>query len=205
MSTKGKYPVMLTGELTVPPGNGWWLIKIFLAIPHLIILPFLWIGFVGATIIAAFAILFTAKYPKALFEFNIGVLRWSWRVGFYGLHAFGTDKYPPFSLDPDKKYPADLTIQYPARLSRGLLFVKWWLLVIPHAVIVAIFTAGMGNGLGLIPVLSICAAFALLFTGKYPKEIFRLVIGLNRWVFRVIAYAALMTDAYPPFRLEDDK
>lgn len=206
MKSKGHYPLSLKGELTAPPGNGWWLLKWLFAIPHLFILCFLWVGFVGATVIAAFAILFTAKYPKALFLYTSGVLRWTWRVGFYGCQAFGTDKYPPFSLEPDKTYPADLTIQYPTRLSRGLLFVKWWLLAIPQYIIIGILAAGFGKAPGLILALSVIAAIALLFTGTYPKDIFRLVIGCNRWVFRVIAYAALMTDVYPPFRLDlDDK
>lgn len=199
------YPVTLRGELTIPPARGWWLLKWLLAIPHYIILFFLSIAFVVVWIIAFFTILFTGKYPRSLFDFNSGVLRWLWRVGFYSYEALGTDKYPPFSLDPDPDYPADLDIPYPEKLSRGLVLVKWWLLAIPHYIIVAAFQGGWGrNNVGLVTILAIFAAVALLFTGKYPDDIFKLVIGLNRWGYRVAAYVTLMTDEYPPFRLWDD-
>jgi hypothetical protein len=202
---QASYPVSIRGELTEPPGRGWWLLKWLLGIPHYVILVFLWIAFVVVCIIAFFAILFTGKYPKGLFEFNTGVLRWSWRVGFYSYQALGTDKYPPFSLKPDDDYPADLEIRYPEKLSRGLVLVKWWLLAIPHYVVVAFFQGGAGErrGGGLASILAIFAAIALLFTGKYPEDIFKLVVGMNRWTFRVAAYASLMTDQYPPFRLWD--
>jgi len=198
------YPVSLRGELTEPPARGWWLIKWLLAIPHYIILVFLWIAFVVVSIIAFFAILFTAKYPKGLFDFNVGVLRWTWRVGFYSYQALGTDRYPPFTL-ASVDYPADLDVPYPERLSRGLVLIKWWLLAIPHYIIVAIFQGSWGDrgGPSLVFILAIFGAVALLFTGKYPEDIFRLVVGLNRWSYRVAAYAALMTDQYPPFRLWD--
>jgi len=198
------YPVSIRGELTQPPERGWWLIKWLLAIPHYIILVFLWIAFLVVTIIAFFAILFTEKYPRGLFDFNVGVLRWSWRVGFYTYQALGTDKYPPFTLESVDDYPADLKVEYPEKLSRGLVLVKWWLLAIPHYIIVAFFQGGLGYRYGgLIFVLVIFAAIALLFTGRYHNEIFRLVVGMNRWSYRVAAYATLMTDKYPPFRLWD--
>jgi hypothetical protein len=204
MAEPGVYPVSVRGELSVPPARGWWLIKWLLAIPHYVILAFLWIAFVVVAIIAFFAILFTAKYPRSLFDFNAGVLRWTWRVGFYSYEVLGTDKYPPFTLK-SVDYPADLEIEYSERLSRGLVLVKWWLLAIPHYIIVAIFQGGLGErrGIGLSQILAIFAAVALLFTGKYPPDIFKLVIGMNRWSYRVAAYASLMTDRYPPFRLWD--
>lgn len=200
------YPISVKGELSEPPSQGWWLLKWLLGIPHYIILAFLWIAFVVVCIVAFFAILFTGKYPKGLFEFNTGVLRWTWRVGFYSYEALGTDKYPPFSLKSDDDYPADLEIEYPERLSRGLVLVKWWLLVIPHYCVIFFFHGGVGEdrGGGLVSILAIFAAIALLFTGKYPGDIFKLVVGMNRWTYRVAAYASLMTDQYPPFRLWDD-
>jgi len=200
------YPVSVKGELSVPPANGWWLLKWLLAIPHYVILMFLWIAFVIVCIIAFFAILFTGKYPRGLFDFNTGVLRWSWRVSFYAYSALGTDKYPPFSLDPAAEYPADLEIKYPRKLSRGLVLVKWWLLAIPHYILVGTFQGGYGGrgGGGLTFILVLIAAIVLLFTGKYPKDIFKLVVGFNRWSYRVSAYVSLMVDEYPPFRLWDD-
>jgi len=202
---KKTYPVNIRGELSIPPGGGLWLVKWLLAIPHYIILCFLFVAFVIVCIIAFFNILFTGKYPKSLFEFNTGVLRWGWRVGFYSYEALGTDKYPPFSLEPDPDYPADLEIAYPEKLSKGLVLVKWWLLAIPHYIIVGILVGGWFEWrIGLTTVLALIGVIVVLFKGQYPPEIFKLVVGMNRWSYRVAAYASLMTDEYPPFRLWDD-
>ncbi len=143
------YPVSIRGELTQPPSNALWLVKWLLAIPHFIILAFLWIAFLVVWVIAFFATLFTGKYPKSLFDFNVGVLRWSWRVGFYSYHANGTDRYPPFTLESVDDYPADLKVVYPERLSQGLVLVKWWLLAIPHLIIVGVLHGGGGVGAGI--------------------------------------------------------
>jgi hypothetical protein len=110
---------------------------------------------------------------------------------------------PPFSPSPDPDYPSDLDIQYPEKLSRGLVLVKWWLLAILHYIVVGIYM-GISQGGGLVFVLALYAAIAVLFTVDYPKDIFRLVVGINRWSLRVGAYASLMRDEYPPFRLWDD-
>ena len=186
---KKAYPVTVTGELTHPPSPALWLVKWLLLIPHYIILIFLWIAFFFVTVIAFFAILFTRRYPQGLFEFNVGVMRWTWRVGFYGYNALGTDQYPPFSLK-SADYPAELIVDYPEKLSQGLVLVKWWLLAIPHYIVVGILTAGSGISRGgLVTILALFGAIARMFSDRYPEDIFKLVVGINRWTYRVTAYA----------------
>ncbi len=189
------YPLRLDGELDPQISRWLWLVKWALLIPHYVVLVFLWIAFVAVTAFAFFAILFTGRYPRGLFEFNAGVLRWSWRVSFYSYSALGTDKYPPFTLKDVADYPARVEIQYPESLSRRLVLVKWWLLALPQYLVVAIFE---GNVCGLIGLLVLFAGVALLFTGSYPRSLYDFVMGMNRWVFRVVAYSTLMTDTYPP-------
>jgi hypothetical protein len=211
------YPARLTGELDPQLSRWLWLVKWFLAIPHYIVLAGLWFAFAVTTLIAFFAILFTGRYPRSLFHFNVGVLRWSWRVGFYASAALGTDRYPPFTL-AKTDYPADFEVDYPEHLSHGLVLIKSWLLAIPHLIIVGLFTANIfywwttrgdwvagtqnGAGISLLGLLVLIAGFILLITRRYPSALFDLIMGINRWVFRVITYVALMRDEYPPFRLD---
>jgi uncharacterized membrane protein HdeD (DUF308 family) len=88
------YPVQVRARLDEPLSRWLWLVKWLLAIPLYIVLFFLWIAFAAVTIIAFFAILFTARYPRGLFGFNLGVLRWSWRVGYYSYSALGNRPVP---------------------------------------------------------------------------------------------------------------
>jgi hypothetical protein len=198
MASAPTHPLQLQGALDPGTSRWQWLVKWLLAIPHYLVLVILWIAFVALTVVAFFAILFTERYPRWIFDFNAGVLRWTWRVAFYSYGVLGTDRYPPFSLAEDPAYPATLTVAYPPRLSRGLVLVKWWLLAIPHYLVVALL---VGSG-GLVTLLVLFAAIALLFVARYPRGIFDLVMGSQRWAFRVAAYAALMTDVYPPFRMD---
>jgi hypothetical protein len=220
------YPARLTGRLD-SPSRGLWLVKWFLAIPHVVVLFFLNIAVFVTTVIGFFAILFTGRYPRSLFDFAVGVLRWGWRVSFYAFSPLGTDTYPPFTLKRTD-YPADFDVDYPESLSRGLVLVKWWLLAIPHYLIVGAvagtsmflwrgdngehhemvnghlttLSSGSSGGWSLLTILVVIAAIALLFRGTQIRSLFELIVGINRWGFRVSAYAYLLTDAYPPFRLD---
>jgi hypothetical protein len=223
MAAAQAYPVRVDASLDVALSRWLWLVKGILVIPHYIVLAFLWLAFVVLSAVAMVAIVVTGRYPRAIFEFNVGVLRWTWRVQYYAIGAFGTDRYPPFTLADDPAYPAHLEVEYPQQLSRGLALVKWWLLAIPQYIIIGVFTGGawLGwrvghpsphasltfsyvgySGWGLIGFLAVIAAIVLLVTGRYPKQLYDLVLGLNRWVLRVAGYAGLMTDRYPPFRLD---
>jgi hypothetical protein len=205
--TKDSYPVHLKGELTQAPSRALWLVKWLLIIPHLIILYCLAIAFVVVTLIAFFAILFSGRYPRNLFDFNVGVLRWGWRVSFYGYGALATDQYPPFMLK-SVDYPADLEIDYPEKFTNWLVLVKWFFAIPHYAVLAALasWAAGPAAGghlpfIGLLWVLVLIVAIILLFTRKYHEDIFKLIMGIHRWVYRVIAYVGLMTDEYPHFRM----
>jgi len=220
-------PFAQTGPSTGPGLMAWGLCKMAVGAALLttrtgirgldIVLVFLGIAFGVLTIVAGIAILFTGRYPRGIFDFNVGVIRWIWRVMFYGYWALGTDRYPPFTLADVADYPATVDIVYPERLSRWLWLVKW-LLAIPHFILVAIFVGGWGWGWGwgplpfndfqgagfggLVDVLTLVAGVILLFTTRYPATIFDFIIGLDRWVLRVAAYASLMRDEYPPFRAD---
>jgi hypothetical protein len=210
------HPVRLTGELDPNLSRWLWLVKMFLAIPHYVVLVFLLVAFAVTTVIAGFAIAFTGRYPRSLFAFNVGVLRWNWRVGFYVYAALGTDRYPPFTL-ARTDYPAEFDVAYPEHLSRGLVLVKW-LMAVPHLLVVGLIIADLLpypwtshdwsagfqpiGGFSVLNLLVVVAGFFLLITRQYPRGLFDLLVGISRWLYRVIAYVAFMSDDYPPFRLD---
>jgi hypothetical protein len=206
------YPLRLDGMVDPALGRWQWLVKWFLAIPHLFVLGLLWVAVLVLTLVAGCCILVTGRYPRSIFDFNVGVLRWTWRVQYFGFSVLATDEYPPFSLGREDHYPADLYVEYPVALSRPLVLVKSWLLALPHLVLVVVIagipllmTRELPWSLlseGLLGLLTLAAMIVLAATGRYPAALFGFVMGLNRWVYRVLAYVLLMTDEYPPFRLD---
>ena len=168
------------------------------------------------SVVAFFAILFTGRYPGGLFEFNVGVLRWSWRVGYYGYGALGTDRYPPFTLARTRPIRPGWRCSIRTGCPAAWCWSSGGWLAIPQVLIVGAFSTGgyvvygvTSSGErwyvqmpGLLSICVLIAAIAVLFTRRYPGGLFDFVIGMNRWALRVAAYVALMTDAYPPFRLD---
>ena len=209
--------LVLTGQLAPRHSRWLWLLKMFLAVPHFVVLAVLGAVLVVVTLVAGVAILITGRYPRPLFDLAVGILRWHWRVGFYCFAALGTDRYPPFTLG-ETDYPATLDVRYPERMSRGLVLVKW-LLAVPHLVIVGLIGGTimlypipalndlggdlqLAGGYSVLNLLVVIAGFFLLLTGRYPTSLFDFLMGVNRWLYRVLAYVALLTDEYPPFRLD---
>lgn len=251
MTEEQGYPLNIRGDFPDADISRWlWLVKWFLAIPHIFALIFLGIAMFVVWIIAFWAVLITARYPRGLFDFTVGVMRWGWRVGFYAFGPLATDRYPPFSLRSNDDYPADLYVEYPERLSRAKVLFKWWLLAIPHYLALgalvgtggALFqnsigtltigtevlefgseTADIGaivlgerlisigiSGIvpavistgGLAGMIVIITMITLLFRGRYPSDNFNLLMGISRWSNRVMGYALLLYDKYPPFRFK---
>jgi membrane protein YqaA with SNARE-associated domain len=187
MATGSAYPLRF--DVDYPEHLSRWLIfvKWLLVIPHIIVLALYGIAYLVTLIIAWFAILFTGRYQRGLFDFAVGLLRWGARVTAYAYLM--RDEYPPFSTGGE--YPVRLEVDYPERLSRWLIFLKW-LLIIPHLIIIYAYSM-------LASAIMFVSFFIILFTGRYPKALFDLVVGYYRWNNRVDAYVLLLTDQYPPF------
>jgi Domain of unknown function (DUF4389) len=188
-------PVRVRGAIDEP--KRWlWLVKwCVLAVPHYPILIGLYLVYPLLTIVAGVAILFTGRYPRPIFDFNVGVLRWSWRVMNYRFPMNTTDKYPPFTLASRPDYPGDLEVDYPEGLTRWTVLVKSWLLGLPQIIICWAMEP-------LLQVLCVINAGWLLFKGTIHQGMFDLLMGIVRWRYRVAVYVSLMRDEYPPFRLE---
>jgi hypothetical protein len=183
------YPVRL--DLAYPDRLSRLLIfvKWLLAIPHYFALFFLGIGAGFVLIVAWFAVIITGTYPRGMFNYLVGVLRWGARVG--GYLFLMTDSYPPFSLEDDPSYPVRLEVDYPERIPRWRPLVHW-LLVIPAAIGAAVIHL-------LADICVLLAWFAILITGRYPQGMFDVVVIAFRWAARISAYQYWMTEQYPPF------
>ena len=94
---------------------------------------------------------------------------------------------------PADSYPIRVSVAYPEQLSRGLIFIKWLLIIPNWIVLYFLLVAVMAT--------SFVAWFAILFTGRYPEGLFRFAVGVMRWSVRATTYLYLLTDHYPPFTM----
>ncbi|MGB3894262.1 DUF4389 domain-containing protein [Mycolicibacter sinensis] len=187
-------PVRVRGAIDAPARWLWLLKWCVLAAPHYPILIGLYLVYPLLTLVAGVAILFTGRFPRPIFDFNVGVLRWSWRVMNYRFPMNATDKYPPFALASRSDYPADLHVSYPERFSRWAVLVR-----LPLALPQVIVCWAMEP---LLQVLCVINAGWLLCIGTASPSLFDLLMGMARWRYRVAAYVSLMRDEYPPYRLD---
>ena len=197
MATTSEYPVQLGLEAPLEVARWRPLVHWILAIPHFVVLYVLSIVLGVLWLVSWFAILFTGNIPQGIFDFMATIFRYQWRV--YSYASWLREPYPPFDFTPAAADPggdpAQLSIQYPERLSRGLIFIKWWLLAIPHVFVLFFLFLGAFF-------VWIASFFAVLFTGRWPEGMRNYLLGVFRWSMRVNAYIYLMTDVYPPFSLE---
>jgi len=172
------------------------LVKWLLAIPSLIVLYLLMIVGWFVILIAFFAVLITGRYPRALFDYVVGMYRWGYRAFAYvGLM---TDRYPPFSLKDDPSHAVRFDVAYPEEgVDRWRPFVHW-LLVIPYHLVASI----LGY---LIFLMAFFAFFTILFTKKFPIGMFNLALNGMRWGARSNAYFLWLATRYPPFEWEPEQ
>lgn len=166
---------------------------LYIVIPHGFLLFFISIAAGFLRFISWWAVLFTAKYPKSFFDFQVQLLRWGLRVQARMLNL--ADGYPAFGMNAsDDK--TNLHIAYPDTLGRGLLLLRLFFgfiyVIIPHGFL--LFFRVIATYF-----LVFIAWWAVLFTGEYPKGMHEFVTGTFRWAVRVQLYMMFMTDKYPPF------
>lgn len=184
------YPARLDIEYREPLNRFLPLVKWLLAVPHYILLTILYFAAWFVLIGAFFAVLITRRFPLPLFYFMVDVMRWHERVTAYVYLM--VDPYPPFKFESDPNYPVTLDVDYPeAGVDRWRPLVAW-LLSIPY-----LFVAGILSYVAQI--LVFFAFFAILFTRRFPRGMFEIVVVSQRWLTRGYAYAAFMTTEYPPF------
>ena len=153
-----------------------------------------WLNLGGLLVLpTVLMLLFQNKYPRWWFDFNLALLQFTNRVMAYLLLL--TDVYP----STDEEQSVHLDIAYPDTewgLNRVMPLFKW-IFAFPHYVaLFFLMIAAIG--------VSIAAWFAILVTGRYPRSLFDFVVGVMRWGNRVSSYAfILVTDSYPPFRLDE--
>jgi hypothetical protein len=177
------------GELLLRTFLGW----LYILIPHGFVLMFVSLWGAILQFVAFWVVLFTGRYPQSMFEFQVGLMKWSVRVTSRIFNV--SDGYPAFGIKSSDEH-TDLVVPYPEKVSRGLtllrLFFGIFYVYLPHGFILYFRAIFVG-------ILVFVAWWAVLFTAKYPTMMHEWVVGQVRWQMRVNLYMKFMTDTYPPF------
>jgi hypothetical protein len=207
------YPVTLKVEFPKKLSRLTTFFRFFMLIPQWFVIIFISIAAWVIMFLSWWAILFTGRYPKTFFDFITWWFRWVTR--YIGYANLLTDKYPPFSGREERGYPVVLRVETPGELSRLTTFFRfpiapmpaltlgkgWGIrwqpsvgmpMTIPHVIVLCFITIAAA-------VILFISWWAILFTGKYPRDFFDFVVWWFRWETRVNGYAFLLTDKYPPF------
>ncbi|HMB19625.1 MAG TPA: DUF4389 domain-containing protein [Spirochaetota bacterium] len=177
------------GELLLRTFFGW----LYIYIPHYFVLFFVSIWGAILQFVAFWVILFTGRYPQSMFEYQVGLLKWTVRLSARAYNV--SDGYPSFGINGTDEY-TDLNVPYPEKVDRGLVLLRFFLglfyVIIPHYFILGFRGIWVG-------ILAFVAWWVVLFTGRYPEDMHNWVVGQVRWQTRVMLYMQYMTDTYPAF------
>jgi len=170
----------------------------YIVLPHAFILAFLALWSAILQFISFWVILFTGRYPENFFEYQVKYLRWSWRVNARILNL--SDGYPAFGLDVEDE-SVEFDIPYKGDSDRMTVLLRglfgFIFVYIPHGF--CLFFLGI-----VANILVFVSWWVVLFTGKYPSDLFKFTLQVQQWSMRVTAYMMYLTDVYPPFSLEPD-
>lgn len=188
------YPVTYEADFNPEPNRWTTFFRPLLAIPWLIVAVFWGLLFAFTHFFAWIAVTIMGRYPRWLYDFNAGVVRFSVRISAW--LYLQTDEWPPFGLSDDPSYPIRVNIAPPAeRQSRLEAFFRL-ILALPILIVVAYGSRVVLAGLAVIAWLTI------VFRGYLPEGVNAALTYVNSLDARVLGYVAILTDQYPPIGLE---
>lgn len=170
--------------------------RMLMVIPLAIVGAFYGLAAYVVTFVAWFALLITGEYPRALYDFNAGFVRFIGRVS--GYYYLLTDDYPPFGGSPEADYPIRVGIAEPLEEYNRLKVLFRLLLMIPVYVLAYIMQ------LIQLTVAFVCW-FVLLFTAELPEGLYKPLRASTSYTVKAMAYYLLLTEDFPPFWLEQEE
>jgi hypothetical protein len=170
--------------------------RLLLAIPHAILLYIYALATFVLVVVAWVVIVLTGHYPKGLYDFIAGFVRYATR--FLAYTVLLCDPYPPFNGSEDTAYPVRLVFAGPLESYSRLRTFFRGILAIPILILRYVMNL-------LLEIGAVAAWFIVLITGKLPRGLFDLMVLANSYTARSDAYLFLLTETYPPFQDEQTR